>query len=302
MSNSSRGQQTILRLLNAKSVAGSQRGGGPVGHAKMAVQRVLEAAADRYQGSASVLGGSVTSETQSKQAGSSPPEAQPATPSESPQPLDAVKVALAVRRRDELCKGPSRLAWLRRRPEISKIAMVPAPAPANPGAITANPTPPLTQPAPQGDPAAAYAQLMAMIRPRPPVPMAGQGGTGLPTSTPGGEMGGRNTPTTNPIGLLSGLGVDPGGKSVMGNAAFGTKNSGPKLAGRLSKASEYGAAMASGAGAQPQPQPQLQQPAASATTGQSRAAINRQLAATPKPAPRRGSVTQPVSLAVGVPA
>ncbi len=41
-----------------------------------------------------------------------------------------------------------------------------------------------------GDPAAAYAQFMSMIQPKPPVPMAGQGGTGLPTSTPGGEMGG----------------------------------------------------------------------------------------------------------------
>jgi hypothetical protein len=144
-----------------------------------------------------------------------------------------------------ICHGPSRLAWLRRRPEISKIAMVPPAGPANPGAITANLAPPFVQPTPQppaaapgavpmgsagGDPAAAYAQFMSMIQPKPPVPMAGQGGTGLPTSTPGGEKGGRNTPTTNPIGLLSGLGVDPGGESVMGNAAFGTKNSGSKAA------------------------------------------------------------------------
>ena len=50
------------------------------------------------------------------------------------------------------------------------------------------------------DPAAAYAQLMSMIQPKPPVPMAGQGGTGLPTSTPGGEMGGTSTPTTTRTG------------------------------------------------------------------------------------------------------
>ena len=37
--------------------------------------------------------------------------------------------------------------------------------------------------------------------------------------------------------------MDPGGESVMGNAAFGTKNSGPKTAGQLPKASEYGAAI-----------------------------------------------------------
>lgn len=327
MPNSSREQQVIERLLNAKVTARSQRNSGSAGHAKMAVQRVLEAAADRYRGSPSVLEGVIAGGMQPKQAGSAPPDAQSATPAESLQPLDAVKVALAVRRRDEFCHGPSRLSWLRRRATISKIGMTLPPASTNPGAATANFAPPLMQPttppappsAPQppvaapgpgpvpmgsmagpaaGDPAAAYAQLMSMIQPKPPVPMAGQGGTGLPTSTPGGEMGGRNTPTTNPIGLLSGLGVDPGGKSVMGNAAFGTKNSGSKTAGQLPKAGEYGAAMASGAAAQPQPQ----QPAVSATTGRSRAAINRQLAATPKPAPQRGSVTQPVSMAVGVPA
>lgn len=72
------------------------------------------------------------------------------------------------------------------------------------------------------DPNVALRQLLAMIKPRPPVPMAG---TGQPAARkPGGEFGGRNTPTLNPIGLLSGLGVDPGGRSVMGNAAFGTKN------------------------------------------------------------------------------
>ena len=110
--------------------------------------------------------------------------------------------------------GPLRLAWLRRRPQIDKIAMVPAPGPANPLGITdasapastppaapvfAQPTPPPTPQPPMAapglatrgsavgpagmatapnDPAAAYAQLMSMIQPKPPVPMAGEGGTG----------------------------------------------------------------------------------------------------------------------------
>ncbi len=57
MSSSSRGRQTAIRLLNAKTVAGLQRGSGPVGHDKIAVRRVLEAVVGRHQGLPSVLEG-----------------------------------------------------------------------------------------------------------------------------------------------------------------------------------------------------------------------------------------------------
>jgi len=129
------------------------------------------------------------------------------TPPTALADLDAIKVAIAVNRRDRYLLGPERGLWLARRAEICKEGMAIPPTTGS-AAVT-------------GDPASAYQKLMSMISPRPTVPPAG---TGLPTTTPGGEMGGRNTPSTNPIGLMSGLGVDPGGRSVMGNAAFGTRN------------------------------------------------------------------------------
>lgn len=66
-----------------------------------------------------------------------------------------------------------------------------------------------------------------MMKPKPAVPAAG---TRQVAQAPGGQFAGRNTPTTNPIGLFSGLGKDPGGASVMGNAAFGTQNNVAKVA------------------------------------------------------------------------
>jgi hypothetical protein len=159
----------------------------------------------RENGDASVLVGDISDDTQSKQAATKPPVADC---------NDAIKVAIAVHRRDHLLRGPGRAAWLAKRRMIHKLAFAP------PAQQVMGPT------SVRGDPATAYAQLMSMIAPQPAVPMAGEGGTGLPTSTPGGEMGAgtRNTPSTNPIGMMSGLGVDPGGRSVMGNAAFGVRN------------------------------------------------------------------------------
>ena len=69
---------------------------------------------------------------------------------------------------------------------MAPTGSVVGPAGGDPAAAV-QPTPPPTPMAPAGsvvgpaggDPAAAYAQLMAMIQPKPPVPMAGQGGTGL---------------------------------------------------------------------------------------------------------------------------
>jgi hypothetical protein len=66
-----------------------------------------------------------------------------------------------------------------------------------------------------------------MMKPKPVVPAAG---SRQAAQAPGGQFAGRNTPTTNPIGLFSGLGKDPGGSSVMGNAAFGTQNNVAKVA------------------------------------------------------------------------
>jgi len=84
------------------------------------------------------------------------------------------------------------------------------------------------------DPQSAQALLTSMIHKGPAV---GAAGTNNQPQTPGGEMGGANTPTTNPIGMMSGLGVDPGGDSVMGNAAFGTQNNVMKIAQWIQKRS-----------------------------------------------------------------
>jgi len=71
------------------------------------------------------------------------------------------------------------------------------------------------------DPQSAQAMLTSMIHNGP---AAGPAGTNQVEQKPGGEMGGANTPSTNPIGMYSGIGMDPGGTSPMGNAAFGTQN------------------------------------------------------------------------------
>lgn len=152
---------------------------------------------------------------QSGQAAENPPKIARNGPSltESTQAFAAVKLAIAVRRRDDFCTGPSRGLWLARRAMLLKeSAAMPL---AGPMSMTA-------------PPAMAWQQLATMMQPKPPV---GPAGTNTPVTTPGGEMGGRNTPTTNPIGLMSGLGVDPGGSSSMGNAAFGTTNNVVKMAG-----------------------------------------------------------------------
>jgi hypothetical protein len=251
---------------------------------KQATYALLGRIVGRGVGDGSVLGEEKQGEAQSGRAGCVAPQMGTPDGGGEAEAFDAVKVALAVRRRDELVSGPARRSWLNRRACLTKEGFAP-PMQQQPASVSASP-------------ASAYDQLMSMIRPGPPVPMAGQGGTGLPTATPGGEFGGQNTPSTNPIGLMSGLGKDPGGSSVMGNAAFGTANSSV-----MKGAAAYGQSVAGATppsppsnnpapvAAQPvQPASPTQAGAAAATTGVGRAAINRQLAAAPKPAPQRPMV------------
>lgn len=75
-------------------------------------------------------------------------------------------------------------------------------------------------------PADAQQQLLSMMRPEPTVPPTGARQQAMEPAN--ATMGG-TTPSTNPIGLMAGLGKDPGGSSVMGNAAFGTRNNAVKI-------------------------------------------------------------------------
>jgi hypothetical protein len=105
--------------------------------------------------------------------------------------MDAAKAKIAALRCDHLLVGPMRRAW-HAKCQREKRSFV--------GRASV-----------RGSPAIAWQNLMRLVQPSQPGPMP-QGLNLAPTS-PGGEFGGRNTPSKNPIGLMSGLGMDPGGQA-----------------------------------------------------------------------------------------
>lgn len=195
----------------ASRKAAAVEAGGPEAKQPQAMQKAKKAGPNTWQKEAS-LGGE-----QAKAA----VRQLIAKKSDETQLLEGATVMLKVGRilrRQELAQKTRMHAILQLQgaaKPLAKTALSAPGTPAQPATI-----PPAAAPT-------AQQQLLSMMKPKPVVPTAG---TRQAAQVPGGQFAGRNTPTTNPIGLFSGLGRDPGGASVMGNAAFGTRNNVAKVA------------------------------------------------------------------------